>query len=656
MNTNIESNNTKQGSPVSLDILNSPSTQIFFYSHLLTGSSEIETNPFLFGQLDKDNTIKQDTPTYHFSPKDEENNLGTLLIFLNASTLTLLNYSLLDSSLNIKLECNSKESKAILEREQIQREQIQRDSNSIDSLTSTAMLHPILEDDETKCPHNGVVKLKSNKGKLFTSKGIPLVLESDLLHSSIIGCTNNIAGVPTPCTSVSVILPSARGLKKFNDDYPIMQDLVSSGVMSDKGFLLICTPKENTFRINSPNPSSATTQNKESLASSILFSKPILRLHYKIHSYQKDNLPICRIKRNDTLIQSHNDTPLDSLSIDITKDTKELSDTSSLDTTLQNILSSIHTRLKDTYIKGYKYHYLSLQLDSNALILILLIPQKIPKVFKEVYKNYEYKDYGIGKYHYLYNYCTHTMLDIQDYTQIGLDHNPSNATILTLHTPYKAQRLEIKLAYGLDSIIESKDRQRQAKQAKENKRHSTDITSSHTQSKQKDSTHSTLKQTDTNNTQSQTIESKNNTNSKTTQNQYQNNTEQQIIDSLLTLQVINGGYEEKHWGFREETENKDTQANPVQTNINTESKDSKATQENKEKQILEMYFSYGDDMARLQGDSRHTQDVNLHIKTQGYEDGEEVEVRLESSLDKVFSVSGIIQDNQIMITNPFKEQ
>ncbi|GAB0174079.1 hypothetical protein NHP164001_21040 [Helicobacter trogontum] len=51
-----------------------------------------------------------------------------------------------------------------------------------------------------------------------------------------------------------------------------------------------------------------------------------------------------------------------------------------------------------------------------------------------------------------------------------------------------------------------------------------------------------------------------------------------------------------------------------------------------------------------------TQDVNLHIKTQGYEDGEEVEVRLESSLDKVFSVSGIIQDNQIMITNPFKEQ
>ena len=52
------------------------------------------------------------------------------------------------------------------------------------------MLHPILEDDEIKCPHNGVVQLKSNKGKSFTSKGIPMVLESDLLNAPIIGCTN----------------------------------------------------------------------------------------------------------------------------------------------------------------------------------------------------------------------------------------------------------------------------------------------------------------------------------------------------------------------------------------------------------------------------------------------------------------------------------
>ena len=459
--------------------IDSINSKLYFMGIELTGGTE-STKPYnecFFGTLDsKDSNLGLDTlkPIYHLQASDEiiestsnnrdssnadsNNSLSTLQVFLGSNTLTLLNYSLLDSSLNIKLESNSKESQAIQEREKAQREQQKQDSKTQDSIQSTSMLHPILEDNEIKCPHNGVVKLKSNKGKSFTSKGIPLVLESDLLHSSIIGCTNPILS-GGPCTSVAIILPSSRGLKKFNDDYPIMQDLVSSGCLTDKGFPLVCTPKENTFRINSPNPNSVTTQTKESLLSHIQLTKPILRLHYKIHSHQKDNLPIYRIKIQDSIIESNNDTPLDSLSIDIAKDTKELSDINNLDSSLQDILSSLYTSLKETYTKGYKYHYLSLQLDSNALILILLIPQSIPKVYKEVYKNYEYKDYGIGKYHYLYNYCTHTMLDIQDYTQIGLDSNPSNATILTLHTPYKAQRLELQLANGLDSILESKDRE-----------------------------------------------------------------------------------------------------------------------------------------------------------------------------------------------------
>ena len=173
----------------SIEELQSYKPSLFFYSTLLTGSSEIQSNPFLFGQLDKDNTIKQDTPTYHFSPKDEENNLGTLTIFLNSCTLTLLNYSLLDSSLNIKLTLTHKESKAKQQQAKAKTKQ-QTQPEQLKPL-STAMLHPILEDNEIKCPHNGVVKLKSNKGKPFKSKGIPMVLESDLLHSSIIGCANN---------------------------------------------------------------------------------------------------------------------------------------------------------------------------------------------------------------------------------------------------------------------------------------------------------------------------------------------------------------------------------------------------------------------------------------------------------------------------------
>ena len=161
---NTESNNQKfhidcnQESKLTLDSLHSSNTQIFLYSQLLLGSKESPNNPLFFGELDKNGVFVESKPIYHLmseidsnfiestsNNKDSNNSLSTLQVFLGSNTLTLLNYSLIDSSLNIKLECNSKESKAILEREQTQREQIQRDSNPIDSLTSTAMLHPILE-------------------------------------------------------------------------------------------------------------------------------------------------------------------------------------------------------------------------------------------------------------------------------------------------------------------------------------------------------------------------------------------------------------------------------------------------------------------------------------------------------------------------------
>ena len=152
---------------------------IFLESTLLTGGNESKSLGYecFFGTLvSKDSLgLDESKPIYHLigeidsnsiestsNNRDSNNSLSTLQVFLGSNTLTLLNYSLLDSSLNIKLECNSKESKEILEKEQTQREQTQRDSNSIDSPTSTAMLHPILEDNEIKCPHNGAVKLKSN--------------------------------------------------------------------------------------------------------------------------------------------------------------------------------------------------------------------------------------------------------------------------------------------------------------------------------------------------------------------------------------------------------------------------------------------------------------------------------------------------------------
>ena len=184
--------------------IDSINSKLYFMGIELTGGTE-STKPYnecFFGTLDsKDSNLGLDIlkPIYHligetdYDTKDsKESFTQTLQVFLGSNTLTLLNYSLLDSSLNIKLECNSSESKAIQEKEKAQREQQKQDSQTKDSIQSTSMLHPILEDNEIKCPHNGVVKLKSNKGKSFTSKGIPMVLESDLLHNSIIGCANNM--------------------------------------------------------------------------------------------------------------------------------------------------------------------------------------------------------------------------------------------------------------------------------------------------------------------------------------------------------------------------------------------------------------------------------------------------------------------------------
>ena len=77
-------------------------------------------------------------------------------------------------------------------------------------------------------------------------------------------------------------------------------------------------------------------------------------------------------------------------------------------------------------------------------------------------------------------------------------------------------------------------------------------------------------------------------------------------------------------------------------------------QENKEKKMLEICFSYGNDMIRLQGDSRHSSDVNLHIKTQGYEEGERLDLTLEFQ-GKAYQTTATIRDNQAIILNVFNE-
>ena len=117
--------------------------------------------------------------------------------------------------------------------------------------------------------------------------------------------------------------------------------------------------------------------------------------------------------------------------------------------------------------------------------------------------------------------------------------------------------------------------------------------------------------------------------------------------NVCKFKVLSGDVIEE----REEVESLEAKENQVSIQgNNTDSKN-----QNKEKQILEIYFSYGDDTTRLQGDSRHTQDVNLHIKTQGYSNGEEVEVLIKTSNNK-FNLQGKINNNEAILYDIFKDR
>ena len=70
-----------------------------------------------------------------------------------------------------------------------------------------------------------------------------------------------------------------------------------------------------------------------------------------------------------------------------------------------------------------------------------------------------------------------------------------------------------------------------------------------------------------------------------------------------------------------------------------------------QKEILEMYFSYGKEMIKLEGDdSRHSNDMNLHIVTSGYENGEEIEITLNTK-NGIFILNANVENNQAAIKN-----
>ena len=87
------------------------------------------------------------------------------------------------------------------------------------------------------------------------------------------------------------------------------------------------------------------------------------------------------------------------------------------------------------------------------------------------------------------------------------------------------------------------------------------------------------------------------------------------------------------------------------TTANTDSSNSQS-----QKEIIEMYFSYGEEMIKLEDyDTRFTKDINLHLATQGYNKGEIINIELERN-NQTFSTQATIDKNgKAIIKNVFND-
>ncbi len=404
--------------------------KIFLNSTLLTGSNELPNNPFYFGELDQDNTIKQDTPSYYFSPKDESSGLGRLSIFYKNDELCLLNYSIIENSLNIKLECLSKQS--LEYKDLISNTLKEQKTTQVDKKQAIAKLHALLENQNLECIHGGKVILKSNKGKTFKDDGVPIMLESDLLNSSIVACPNTIAGVSVPCTKV-VNVKGSLSQKKVNNEYVILQELISA-CKTDKGFALKVSFTPTKFKFDhSFDPKEGLGEQSKN---QIELKEPIIRLHYKSDRFQKDNLPIYNLLINNE--KKEQNKALNEFNIDL-KDIEDI-----------NILN----QFKQDFSKDYEFKELNLSFDTNLIKLYFIIPKNIAKVYKSAYKEFKNKDLGAGYFTQLHEYDKIIKNSLEDNKELNEYH-------FSFLTPAKMQNLKLQIAQGLDEILEDEDRKQE---------------------------------------------------------------------------------------------------------------------------------------------------------------------------------------------------
>ena len=378
--------------------------RVYLGSMLLNTATEQSDYPLYFKKEEDGEESNSNALSFSHQPRDEEKDKGRLTIDYKNQRACVLNYSLLNKSLNIDLKPTNKETKESLEKAN-ERLNLEKKSSAV-SAGGTAFANPIIEDDVVVCPHGGHVILKSRAGKSIRSDDQGVILDVDFINSPIVGCS-----AKNPCTKVAYVPRAALSLKSMNNHYAVMQDLVPA-CLSNTSSPLRCIKKENRIKL-AHSIGSPTSENDNAAVLNPNLNSAHIRLHVKSALNQADNLAVCIYKLNDVEHKNQEGFKEMELNLDEGSDVK--------DKKLKEHLSS---RFREDKFSISSFNFKYSLMDKNFIFIT-------PKYIESIYKNTTLPKSGIGFFQFVD--------DISD---------ESN---LIYVTPSKAKTVDIKFACGLDS-------------------------------------------------------------------------------------------------------------------------------------------------------------------------------------------------------------
>ena len=379
-------------------------TQVYIIDKPLNTATEQSDYPLYFKKEEDGEESNSSLLSFSHQPRDEDKDKGRLTIDYKNQRACVLNYSLLNKSLNIDLKPTNKETKESLERAN-ERLNLEKKSSAV-SAGGTAFANPIIEDDVVVCPHGGHVILKSRAGRSIRSDDQGVILDVDFINSPIVGCS-----AKNPCTKVAYVPRAALSLKSMNNHYAVMQDLVPA-CLSNTSSPLRCIKKENRIKL-AHSIGSPTSENNNAAVLNPNLNSAHIRLHVKSALNQADNLAVCIYKLNDVEHKNQEGFKEMELNLDEGSEVK--------DKKLKEHLSS---RFREDKFSISSFNFKYSLMDKNFIFIT-------PKYIESIYKNTTLPKSGVGFFQFVD--------DISD---------ESN---LIYVTPSKAKTVDIKFACGLDS-------------------------------------------------------------------------------------------------------------------------------------------------------------------------------------------------------------